>query len=218
MNIKGAIFDADGTLFDSMPVWDDLCIRYLKKLGITAGKDVSDTVYDMTLKEGCAYIVERFSLTQTPAEVRQELNVILADFYKNEVELKPGISELLEFLEDSGIPMVVATSTDSGMINTALDRCGIDKYFAGIFSCKDYDTNKRSPLIYTLASQKINTDPSEALVFEDSFFAMQTAKFGGFNIAAVEDDSNLNDRTSIKNIADVYFNGNIDAIKEVLLG
>ena len=80
MSIRGAIFDADGTLLDSMSIWRDAGARYLKTLGFTAEEGLGDILYPMTLEEGSAYLKDRYALPQTEREIRAGVVGVISGF------------------------------------------------------------------------------------------------------------------------------------------
>ena len=95
MIITGAIFDIDGTLIDSMKIWDNLGERYLLKLGIQPENNLSKVLYPMTLNESCLYLKNHYSLTYSTDKIEQDLLKILNDFYYFEVPSKKGVNNFL---------------------------------------------------------------------------------------------------------------------------
>lgn len=110
MIITGAIFDIDGTLIDSMKIWDNLGERYLLELGIQPEANLSKILYPMSLNESCIYLKKNYSLTYSTNKIKQDLLKILNDFYYFEVPSKKGITSFLTTLKKLNIPMVLATS------------------------------------------------------------------------------------------------------------
>ena len=76
--IKGAIFDVDGTLLDSMEIWEDAGVRYLRRIGVEPEKDLSEILYPMTMTEGAEYVKERYRLTFALDEIVQGVHLIAA--------------------------------------------------------------------------------------------------------------------------------------------
>jgi HAD superfamily hydrolase (TIGR01509 family) len=202
--MNGAIFDIDGTLLDSMKVWDDLGARYLRSLGIVPQPDLGKILFPMTLEEGCAYMKEHYSLSESVEEIREGVDAIFARFYNEEVQAKPGASELLKQMSDHGIPMVLATVGDAGLEKNALTRLGLFQYFRKMFNCGDYGTSKREPDIYLKAAEFLGTKIGETLVVEDTYAAVHSAHSAGFIVAAVEDEASSGDRERIREEADYY--------------
>ena len=81
MKIKGAIFDADGTLLDSMKIWEDVGIRYLAGLGIKAPPELSNILYPMSLEESSKYLKEEYNLDKSIHEIKEGVLNIVSDFY-----------------------------------------------------------------------------------------------------------------------------------------
>lgn len=185
-NIKGAIFDADGTLFDSMWMWDLLESEYLA-------------------------MVNRFS--KTGAEISGWVDTKMKDFYSNKVLLKPGVSSVLEAFSSRGIKMCVATATGKHLITLALQKTKISGYFGKVFTCGDEKTNKNHPDIYIRAAEFLGTDIKETLVIEDALYAIETAISAGFPVAGVYDLSADMHQGEIKKLCDYYL-VSIDEILE----
>ena len=89
--MTGAIFDVDGTLLDSMPIWEDVSVRYLKSLGVEAESNLPQKLERMSVEEGAAYIKENYGLSETEEEIAAATLKIVEDFYYNEAPLKPGV-------------------------------------------------------------------------------------------------------------------------------
>ncbi|MBR6901353.1 MAG: HAD family hydrolase, partial [Synergistaceae bacterium] len=150
------------------------------------------------------YLKERYALEQTLPEIREGVVRIIQDFYIDEVELKDGIKNFLDSMLEKNIPMVIATSGDRTLLNAALERNGIAGYFNAIFTCSELETTKQEPKIYLECAKFFGLEPHNIAVFEDSLFALETAKAAGFITFGVEDDSNIEDRERIIEIADFY--------------
>ena len=92
--IRGVIFDVDGVLLNSMPVWENLGELYLNRLGIEAEKGLGDTLFPMSLEEGAGYLISRYNLDKTPEEIVKGLNREVQEFYERRVPLKEGFRSL----------------------------------------------------------------------------------------------------------------------------
>ena len=176
--IKSAIFDVDGTLLDSMKIWDNAGERYLSSVGKTAENGLSEKLCDMSLTEGAEYMKKQYALSFSTDEIVSGVLKIIEDFYFYEVGLKNGTKEILQFLESNNIKMIIATSSDKTHIKKAFERLGILKYFTDIVTCSQIGKGKTSPDIYLACADKLGTAPSETLVFEDAVFAAETVFSG----------------------------------------
>lgn len=202
--IKGVVFDVDGVLLNSMPVWENLGELYLERLGVGAEKDLGETLFAMTLEEGAQYLIERYGLDKTPEEIIKGLNREAKDFYVSKVPLKEGVRQYLYEFRERNIPMVIATTGDRENAQAALKRLKVYSYFQGIFTCSEIGSGKNQPDIYYAAALQLDTDPKETLVFEDALHAIQTAKRAGFKTVGVYDRANDRNLAQIWNTADIY--------------
>lgn len=202
--IKGVIFDVDGVLLNSMPIWENLGDLYLRSLGVEAEKDLGEILFTMSLEEGADYLISRYGLDKTPEEIVEGLNREVRDFYAQRVPLKEGVREFLYEFNEKKIPMVIATSGDRKNTEAALKRLKILNYFQGIFTCSEIGSGKNQPDIYLAAALQLDTEPAETWVFEDAYHAIRTAKSVGFKTAAVYDKANDKDLAQIWNTADIY--------------
>jgi beta-phosphoglucomutase-like phosphatase (HAD superfamily) len=100
--------------------------------------------------------------------------------------------------------MILATTGDKELATAALTRLGIRKYFCDILTVSDYGTSKHEPDIYQKAAQILQVPPSECVVFEDVFYALETAKAAGFLCAGVKDAASADDWERIRTIADYW--------------
>lgn len=202
--IKGIIFDVDGTLLNSMPVWENLGELYLQAQGKSAEKGLRDRLYTMGVRQGAAYLKTQYGLDQTVEEVIEGLNREVRGFYEKKVPLKEGAREYLERFRELSLPMMLATSGDKSNVRAALSRLGILSLFEGILTCLELGTDKNNPDVYLAAALQMDLEPSEILVFEDALYAIQTAKRAGFRTVAVYDKANDRDLAKIWKLTDVY--------------
>lgn len=188
--IRGAIFDADGTLLDSMWLWRELDFEFLHSVGAEPDEDYADIVNKLTLAEGITLTKQKFHLEMSEEEILERIQTMAKDFYRTRVELKPYVREFLEALQKKGIPMVIATSSQRDFIEPALERNGIQDYFQALFTCAELQINKSQPDIYLAAAKQIGEKPEDLWVFEDAFHAVMTAKNAGFHVVGLHDASN----------------------------
>ena len=203
MNIKGAIFDFDGTLFDSMHVWETIGNGYLESIGIRPREDLTEKFKKMTLTEAAEFYRENYGVKASVEEIVGDVNRVVGIQYRNEVMPKDGIPEFLEALRVSGASMCIATVTDRKMIESALARTGLRHYFTDIFSCETLGLGKDKPEIFELCTRAMGTPKESTVIFEDSFFAATTAKKAGFTVVGVYDKFEKATK-ELEKLADVY--------------
>ncbi|MDO4744767.1 MAG: HAD family phosphatase [Clostridia bacterium] len=199
--IKGIIFDADGTLLDSMYIWEELGERYLANRDIKAEEGLGQILYPMTLEQSSMYLKEKYSIDDSTDKIIKDILSLLTDFYQKEALLKEGAFSYLEKMKAKGVVMGIATSGDKKLLISALKRLNVYDYFSIIKTCSEYDTSKNEPLIYLKTAEILGTIPNETVVFEDVLCGIMTSKDAGFVTVAVEDLSNMPDRQQLKECA-----------------
>ena len=201
--IKGAIFDFDGTLVDSMFIWDTFGEDYLRTLGKEPKENLTETFKTFTLEQAAEYYREHYGVTLSVGEIVDGVNDMVAEIYRTKVTLKSGVLEFLRDLQSKGVKMCVATVTDRPIVEDVLNRLGIRDFFTEIFTCAEVGHNKETPHIYRAALEVLGTSKEETVVFEDALHALMTAKKDGFPVAAVY-DKHEEKQEKLKEIADIY--------------
>lgn len=204
MRLQSAIFDMDGTLLDSMFIWDDLGPGMLRAQGITPEEGLTEKLKVLTLRQGAAYCKERYALPQSVEEIVSLIEGRVEKFYKEEVQAKPGVEKFLSLLKMEGVWMYVATATDRHLAEAALRHAGIDGYFRGILTCQEVGQGKDSPEIFERCMRRLRSNKKDTVIFEDALHAIETAKAAGFRVCGVYDDSAREDQEAIRRIADYY--------------
>ncbi len=205
-NISGAIFDLDGTILDSMFIWNEIGYKFLENKNIQAPPGADKEFIKMSLKQAAEYYIEHFDNTATIDSIINDINKLVESFYFNEVVKKPGVSEFLEMLKNRGVKMCVATATDKYLVEKALERNGLLHYFSEIFTCNGVGAGKDTPVIYNKALEHLGTDKETTFVFEDALYAIKTAKKAGFKLVGISDVSEKADPEIIKSYCDCFIN------------
>ena len=203
MAIRGAIFDMDGTLTDSMHMWYHLGEKYLKAKGIEPEKGLSEKFWNMSALESAEYMKQRYHLEGDAKTVMEEIYSVLRTFYSTRVKEKPGVRIVLDELEEKGIPMCVASATDTELVECALEFTGLRKYFGQIFCCRKVGAGKHTDKIYQIARESMGCEVKETAVFEDAFHAVQTVHQAGFPLVGIYDSIEPH-QEEIKKLSNIY--------------
>ena len=201
--LKGAIFDFDGTLFDSMFIWDTAGEVYLRSIGIEPREDLQKVLKPMSLLQSATYIREKYSIPLTIEGIMDGINHTVEDFYFHTVQPKEGVITFLEQMKMRGVKMCIATATDHYQVEAALKRCGIEAYFSEIFTCTDVGHGKDEPIIFQRAMEYLGTTKADTVVFEDAYHAAKTAKDDDFITVAVF-DSHETKQAELHSVSDCF--------------
>ena len=205
-NFKGAIFDLDGTLFDSMGIWKEVDIAFFRNHGMRMPSDYQDKIKDMHFRTMAIYTKERFKMRSSIESIMDEWCELCYDKYANEVPLKAGVMEFLDLIKENGIKIAFATANTTELSEVCLKNNGIFDYFDTGAYLHETLTDKSDPDVYLLASERLGLSPSECIVFEDLLAGINGAVKGGFTVCGVFDKHSQKDTRYIKQIADYYIN------------
>lgn len=205
--MKGAIFDVDGTILDSMGVWYRVTDSFFKKHGLILTDAKAASYKEMTLNESLPQINKEYGLNMRFDEIYNEFRSLMAAEYEYNICLKPGVDKYLCNLHNKGVKIAVATSGYEGMCKAAFKRLGIIDYIDAYAFSSEVGVNKGKPDIYLLAAERIGVTPKECMVFEDISLGLDTAKKAGFKTCAVYDETNKDETVLLKQLADRYITG-----------
>lgn len=203
MKIKGAIFDFDGTLFDSMSIWETAGEDYLRSINRTPKDNLRQILKSMSLLQSAQFLKTEYGLTQTVDEIIKGINQTVANFYFNQAMPKENVVAFLDVLKIKEVKMCIATATDHYLVEAALKRCHMLHYFENIFTCSEVGYGKDHPYIYNHAVAFLQTNMSETAVFEDAYYAAKTAKLAGFKLVGIYDEYEPQ-QNELKEISDIY--------------
>lgn len=205
MKLSGAVFDFDGTLFDTMSVWDTAGEDYLKQCGKVPRENLCEVLKPKSLSGAAEYLKKNYDLPLSVNEIVDGVNKTVGDFYLCEAQPKNGVREFLTALREINVRMCITTAAERKLTEGALKRCGLFGFFDKIFTCGEVGHDKNDPYIYCEALSFIGTKKDETLVFEDAYHAAKTAKGAGFYVAAVY-DSREKAPEKMKAVSDIYLN------------
>lgn len=220
--MKCAIFDLDGTLVDSMPMWHTVADKYIEGKGLVPEKNLWDNVKRLTETETAKYFIENYGLKESVEKICGEVETIIFAEYKKNVPMKENAENFLSLLKERGVPIALATATDRKCVMSCLERLGIKDYFTVIHTCLDLNTSKYKPLIFEKCAMDCGVAKEDAFVFEDALHCIRTAKEAGFNVVALYDKSNeelteppLSDWQRIIKIADINAINFTELLKDI---
>ncbi|XOQ47464.1 MAG: Beta-phosphoglucomutase [Eubacteriales bacterium] len=203
-DFKGAIFDLDGTLLDSMGIWAKIDERFLAKRGIALPEDYVEKVTPMSYGDAADYTISRFSLPETAEEVIAEWIALSKEAYRSEIRLKPYAETYLRQLKSKGVKLAVATAQAEELYRPALQNNGVLGLFDAFADLSEVARGKGFPDVYLLAAQRVGLKPGDCMVFEDISLGIRGAKAGGFHTCGVYDPYSEYEKETIQREADGY--------------
>jgi HAD superfamily hydrolase (TIGR01509 family) len=193
--IKAVIFDLDGIIIESEPLWKEVEKKVFAGIGLnlttemcrrTIGLDTHDTI--------------KFWYAEKPwtgKDFKQLYNEIIENMcetLQKKVELKEGFISTLQMFKQKSLPVAVATSSPQVLIDTALNKFGMLGDFNVLHSSETEKYGKPHPGVYLTTSRMLATDPRNCLAFEDSFNGAIAAKAARMKVVTVPDPADFNDR------------------------
>lgn len=187
---KGAIFDMDGTLVDSMGAWHDADIAFLAKRSLPVEQDYFESIKAMHFRLAAEYTIERYRLhDENPDDIIDEWRGYVRRAYDETIPAKAGALDYLRKLKGEGVKLALATSSEPELVGGLFRRLGFDELFDAVAYTSEAARPKGFPDVYLLAAERIGVEPQDAAVFEDILKGIRAAKDGGFYTVAVYDDS-----------------------------
>ncbi|MDE6189586.1 MAG: HAD family phosphatase [Clostridia bacterium] len=190
--IKGAIFDLDGTLLDSMWVWEKVDEDFLIENGLPLTPDYTAAVREMHFEEAALYTKTRYSLPLSTDDIKNRWIDMVKDEYAHNIKLKEGAYDFIKLLIKNDVRVAFATTLFCEVAKLCLKNNGLTyeklKVELPLTTIEEVTRGKGYPDIYLRAAQKIDLQPCECMVFEDIPLAIKGAKAGGFHTCGVYDE------------------------------
>lgn len=202
--IRAVLFDLDGTLINSMWIWEQIDDEFLGEYGLLVPENLHDEIEGMSFSETAVYFKNRFHLPLSLEKIKNIWNDMAMDKYMNVVPLKPGVLEFLEWLKARGIPAGIATSNSRELVDGVLRARGMEEYFSSVATGCEVNAGKPAPDIYLHVAGALSVPPSVCMVFEDIPAGIRAGKSAGMTVTAVEDDFSAALREEKKRLADYY--------------
>lgn len=186
-----SIFDVDGTILDSMEVWNTLASQYVQSLGKVPKKNLDEIVSDMSLEQSATYLKKHYKINKQEERIISEILNFISDFYEYEVNLMPGFKEFISHYDSIN---VIGTSCDEELVKIALNRLGVLNYFEDIITCSKVNKSKDDSDFYLACAQALKQRPEDIVVFEDADYCIDVARKVGFKVIKIKDWRDLNEK------------------------
>jgi HAD superfamily hydrolase (TIGR01509 family) len=183
--IEAVVFDVDGVLIDSEPVWERVRRGFVAERGGRWPDDAQDRMMGMSTPEWARYISEDFGLTTvTPERVAELVVAAMTAEYKVHLPLLPGAVEVVRALSGRW-RLAVASSAPKSLIEAVLDVSGLRPVFAAAVSSEEVERGKPAPDVYLEAAARLGVPPGNCAAVEDSSNGLRSAAAAGLAVVAV---------------------------------
>ena len=205
MKKKKILFDVDGVLIDSMPIWENSANLYLlEEQGIDAPPEVDQNCATMSLLESGAYIKELYpQITLSARELADGVAGFIRERYWKVPE-KKGMAKTVHWLKEQGYLMYLATASEESNVRGALQNLGVWDCFQHIYTCTEIGYSKNYTEYYETIAKHIGVSCEELIMVEDSLHSMKTAKRAGLTVVGVYEAAFADKVKEIKQVCDVY--------------
>ncbi len=203
MKITGAIFDFDGTLFDSMHVWVGIREKFFDRIGLVLSPEDKKEFEGMYLRESLLLAKEKNLVKESYDELFTMFFEYIKELYLSDTRPKNDIKDFLELLKSKGVKMGIATATGEPALEAVLEKFGMLHYFEAIYSTYTVGAAKTEPKLYDTVLEKLATEKETTWIFEDALYAVKTAKANGYNVVGIYDKSEPA-AEELKELSDIY--------------
>ncbi|MDU0477705.1 HAD family phosphatase [Staphylococcus chromogenes] len=191
--LKAILWDMDGTLVDSEPLWAKATFEMSEEIGRRIPPEVQALTVGGTFDNTLDICINHAGVTLTPAERAKHQHTLysrVTELFASELQLIDGIAELLTELQHDNIPMMIVTNTPRALADPAMEAIG-KQNFNGTICGDEVNRGKPDPEIYATAAARLGVAPEDCLVFEDSAAGMTAAAAAGCAVVGLPHDPTM---------------------------
>ncbi len=200
-HFSSVIFDFDGTLANSMWVWEDIDRKFIEYYDLVLPESYYEDISSLSFEETAVFFQETLGVKMSVREIGDKFNDLAYESYAHDVKLKKGVKKYLQKLQSRGCGIAIATSLSWPLLEAALENNGVLSYFEDMAFC-DESKGKNFPDVYMMAAKRIGAKAEDCLVFEDITPGIISAKKIGMTVGGVIDDNYQQDVDGVKSNAD----------------
>lgn len=209
-DIDAIIFDLDGTLVDSMWIWEDIDMEYLNRYQYDLPENLQAEIEGMGFTETAIFFKDRFKIPASVEEIKMDWNNLAREKYATKVPLKKGVIELLNYAKNQGIKLGIASSNSRELINVVLESHDIQSYFDTIVTSCEAKKGKPAPDVYLMAARNLSIPNERCLVFEDIPAGIKAGLAANMKVCAIEDEFSMHSKNEKIKLAHYYINDYYD--------
>lgn len=205
--ITGAIFDCDGTLVDSMWMWNALVEDTFDAYDIPKTPELLAEAETYNFDDMCFWFHDRFGIGESGEAVLAQLRAEVQGHYRNDIPLFDGCREFLDELHQAGVRMLILSATTEPEVRLALATHGLENYFERVIQTSETGSDKEHPEAYQYALNALGTPKESTWVFEDAPFAVRSATRFGLKTVCLFNDHDGRDQAFCEEHSDILAHG-----------
>ncbi len=216
MRLRAVIFDMDGLLVDSEPLWAEAADEVFKSYGVSLTHEQYITTTGLRTKEFVQWWFRYFKIDDTEvSNGEKKIIKIVIEKVKQKSSMMPGVDHIIDFFTRKQFKIGLASSSPIELIELVVEMSGISKFLDAVASAEDLPYGKPHPQVYLNCAEALNVDPAECICFEDSFNGMIAAKAAKMKCVVVPHHTQLKDErwgaadlklSSLQNFGELHFN------------
>ena len=190
--VAAVVFDLDGVLIDSEPVWEQVRREYVRRHGGSWREDAQSRLMGMSTEEWASYLAGELGVDQPPEEVAREVLERMGERYGQEPPLLDGAVKAVERI-GSRWPLGLASSSSRGLIDLVLRAAGMERWFKATVSTEEVPRGKPAPDVYLEVARRLGVDPGACVAVEDSSNGVRSAAASRMRVIAIPTERYLLD-------------------------
>ena len=183
--IRAVVFDLDGTMLNTEDIFEDAGQQLMQRRGLTMTREIRRSMLGRRPLEAFTALKQATGISDDIESLLQETKQIFQELARDRVQLMPGVEQLLQLIEELRLPRAVATSSPEKYMRWLMELVGLYSRFEFVLTAEDVVQGKPHPEIYLKAADRLQVDPAEMLVFEDSETGVAAAAAAGAQVVAV---------------------------------
>ena len=188
-NITHIVFDLDGLLVDSEPLWVIAEDVILQQHGTTWDAEKATQHIGLRIDEVAAVMVRLYDVPLTPAEMADQLMIEMTRLISERLEPMPGADKAVHNLHQAGFTQAIASSSGTAYIHSIVEKMNWHDHIAIIASAQNVERGKPAPDVYLRAADLLNVNPAACLALEDSLNGAKAAQAAGMRVVAIPGES-----------------------------